>query len=159
MQWGFQWLSGGLAAGATLFLVGYSFHVLVPVVAPGIPPQFDNAVLFRPWGDWTSIYMALHPLGYGFVFAAVFLVLRRRTAVPPGTRGGLAYGVGVFLVGSLPVYLLTYAAFRVSLEVVLAWVAQSLAQYALAGAVLGRVIDWAAARVASGVYAVSRSPP
>jgi hypothetical protein len=135
-----RWVFAGLASAATLFLVGAGFSVAVPLVAPGIQSQYaDNPALFRPWSEWTSTYMMLHPIGYGFVFAAVFLCLRRWTAFPRGARGGLLYGTGVFVVGALPVYLLSYAAFRVSPEVMLCWVVQSLSQYALAGVVLGRV--------------------
>lgn len=147
MSWWKGWVAGGLAAGATLFLVGAAFHWLVPVVAPGVPPQFLNPALFRPWAGWTSAYMVLHPLAYGFVFAAVFVGLRRWSAFPAGAPGGLAYGAGVFVVGSLPVYLLTFAAFVVSPEVTASWVAQSAAQYVLAGLALGCVADGASVRL------------
>jgi hypothetical protein len=146
-------VSGGLAAGVTLFLVGAAFHWLVPVVAPGIPPQYLDAALFRPWAGWTSTYMAIHPFAYGFVFAAAFIGLRRLSAFPPGARGGLVYGAGVFAVGSLPVYLLAFASFAVSAEVISSWVAQSLAQYVLAGMALGCVADGASVRVSTGLRA------
>lgn len=149
MQWRTRWVSGSLAAGVTLFLVGAAFDSLVRVVAPAIRSQYDNGALFRPWAGWTSTYMALHPFGYGFVFAAVFLSLRWWSAFPPGTRGGLVYGAGVFVVGSLPVYLLNFASFAVSPEVILSWVVQSLAQYVLAGMVLGCVVDGASVRVST----------
>jgi hypothetical protein len=141
MRWWVQWLYGSLAAGTVLFAVGVLFKYTIPVVAPSIPPQFENLALFRPWPEWTSTYMILHPFGYGFVFAAVFLGLRRWSAFSPGVRGGLLYGVGVFVVGSLPVYLLAFAAFQVTPEVILSWIAQSLAQYILAGMTLGCVCD------------------
>ena len=83
-----RWLVRYLATGVTMLLVGAGFYLLVPAVAPGIPPQFANAALFRPWAGWTSVYMVLHPLGYGFVFATVFVILLRRSAVTPTTRGG-----------------------------------------------------------------------
>jgi hypothetical protein len=126
-------------AAAVLFAVGILFHFGIPVVAPSIPTQFANAALFRPWLGWTSIYMALHPLWFGVVFAAVYLGLRSRGALPLGWRGGLVYGLGVFLVGSLPVYVLAYAAFSVSPEVIGSWVAQSLCQYLAAGAAIGAI--------------------
>ena len=149
MRWWVQWVSGSLAAGATLFLVGYAFYKVVPVVAPVIPLQFSNAALYRPWPGWTRTYMAVHPFVYGAVFAAVFLGLRRWSAFAPGVRGGLVYGTGVFVVGSLPVYLLTLASFQVSPEVILSWILQSLAQYALAGMILGCVCDGASVRVSA----------
>jgi hypothetical protein len=118
-----------------LFLVGTLFHLLVPMIAPGIRPQFLNAALFRPWPGWTFTYMVINPFGYGF------------SAFPSGGRGGLVYGAGVFVVGSLPVYLLAFASFQVSPEVILSWVVQSLAQYVLAGMALGCVADGASVRV------------
>jgi hypothetical protein len=126
-------------AAAVLLAVGALFHFGLPMIAPGIPPQFGNAALFRPWAGWTSTYMLLHPLWFGAVFAAVYLGLRSRGGLPLGWRGGVVYGVGVFVVGSLPVYLLAYAAFQVSLQVIGSWVAQSLCQYLAAGAALGAV--------------------
>jgi len=148
MRWWSQWLFGSLAAGATLFLVGAAFYLLVPFIAPDIPPQFKaNPALYRPWPGWTHTYMVVHPFVYGVVFASVFLGLRQWSAFPSGVRGGLVYGTSVFVVGSLPVYLLAFASFQVSPEVILSWIAQSLAQYTLAGMALGCVCDGATVRV------------
>jgi hypothetical protein len=131
-----------LAAGLTLFLVGSLFHLLlVPWAAPGIPLQFRNAALFRPWGGWTSTYMLLHPFGFGIVFALVYLGLRAWCAFPAGWRWGLVYGAGVFMVGGLPVYLLAFAAFQVSWEVIGSWVIQSACQYLAAGVIASAVTN------------------
>jgi hypothetical protein len=43
----------------------YLFYQAVPAIVPAIPPQYENAALFRPWAGWTSIYMFFHPFGYG----------------------------------------------------------------------------------------------
>jgi len=67
MTWS-RWISCGLAAGIALFLVGTAFYILVPILAPGIPPQFLNDELFRPWTGWTSTYMLLHPFAFAFVY-------------------------------------------------------------------------------------------
>jgi hypothetical protein len=136
MPWG-RWLSCCLAAGVTMFFVGAAFHLLVPLLAPTVAPQYRDQAVFRPWSCWTPTYMALHPLGYGFVFASVYLVLRRGSAIPAAMRGGLLYGSGVFVVGSLPVYLLTYAALQISSAVIALWIVQSFAQYFVAGLVVG----------------------
>lgn len=128
-----------VVAGMTLFAIGAVFHLMVPLVASGIPPQFGNAALFRPWTGWTSTYMALHPFGFAVVFTAVYVLLRARGGVAGGWRGGLAYGFGVFLVGSLPVFLLAFASFQVSPDVIISWVLQSTCQYLAAGAAVGWV--------------------
>ena len=143
MRFWVQWILGSFASGVILFAVGAVFHFGVPVVAPGIPSQFANTALFRPWDGWTSTYMVLHPFIYGIVFAAVFLGFRRCFSFSPGVRAGLLYGASVFVVGSLPVYLLAFASFQVSSEVIFSWIAQSLAQYLLAGITLG----WLSGRV------------
>jgi hypothetical protein len=47
----------------------------------------------------------------------------------------------VFLVGSLPIFLITYASFTVSVEIVASWVLQNACQYLLAGAAVGVVAE------------------
>ena len=126
-------------AGATMFAVGAFFYLVIPLIAPAIPPQFANKCLFRPWAGWTRIYMAIHPFGFGLVFATVYVVLLGRGCTAPVWRDGFLYGFGVFLVGSLPVYLLVFASFAVSPGIIVSWVAQSLCQYTAAGAAVGLV--------------------
>ncbi|NQT92400.1 MAG: hypothetical protein HQ559_06540 [Lentisphaerae bacterium] len=152
MTWS-RLISCGLAAGVTLFLVGAVFHILVPILAPGIPPQFLNDEVFRPWTGWTSTYMILHPFAYGFVFAAAFVALRRWSSFPSGIRGGCIFGASVFVVGSLPIYLLEFASLQVSGEIIVSWAMQSLAQYVLAGSALGCVADGVTVRVRSRLAA------
>jgi hypothetical protein len=134
-----------VVAGLTLFLVGFLFYEMVPVAAPGVPAQFRNAALFRPWAGWTSTYMVFHPFGYGVVFALTYLGLRAWCAFPAGWRGGCAFGAGVFVAGSLPVFLIVYASFAVSFQVVALWTIQNACQYLLAGASVGIVADLRAA--------------
>ena len=126
-----------LTAAVTLLVFGTIFHLGLPVVLPGIPPQFSNSGLYRPWAGWTSTYMLIHPLWFGVVFGGLYSILRSRDALAPGWRDGLAYGFGVFFVGSLPVFLLAFAAVQISPEVMAVWVAQSLCQYAAAGVAIG----------------------
>lgn len=131
---------GWLTAAGVLFSVGAAFHFGVKLLAPGIDAQFQNNPVFRPWDGWTSTYMTLHPFGFAVAFTAAYLFLSTRCEAVRGWRGGLGYGVGVFAVGSLPVYLLANAAVRVPSEVTVCWVAQSGCQYLAAGAALGWVM-------------------
>ena len=144
-----QWSSCSIAAGITMFLVGVVFHFLVPFIAPGIEPQYEHSELFRRWPGWTSTYMAIHPFIYAPVFAAIFLKLRHETSFPSGIRGGLIYGTSIFLVGSLPVFLLVFASFQVSVEIIVAWITQNLCQYLAAGFAIGAVTDVATARLST----------
>jgi hypothetical protein len=85
--------------------------------------------------------MFLHPFGYGVVFALAYCGLRRWYAFPSGWRGGCAFGAGVFLVGSLPIFLIAYASFTMSAEIIASWVLQNACQYLLAGASVAVVAD------------------
>lgn len=128
-----------VVAGVSLFVVGALFHFAIPMVAPTIPAQFANPELFRPWGGWTSTYMLLHPFGYGAIFALIYLALLGRGGLVPGWRDGLLYGAAVFVVGSLPVFLLAFASFQVSTDIIVSWMAQSVCQYLAAGVAVGLV--------------------
>jgi hypothetical protein len=136
-----QWCSCSIAVGITMFLVGVVFHFLIGSLAPDIERQYKNSALFRSWQGWTSNYMLIHPFLYAPVFAAVFLKLRMATSFPSGIKGGLIYGAGVFCVGSLPVFLLTFASFQMSVEIMLSWIVQNLCQYLAAGVAIGAVAD------------------
>ncbi len=130
-----------LVSAAVLFGVGAVFHFGMPFIVPGIPLQFENTTLFRPWQGWTSTYMTIHPLWFGALFAMGYLALRSRQALRPGWRGGLEFGFGLFLIGSFPVFLLAFASFQLSTSVIATWIAQSFCQYIAAGAAVGVVAD------------------
>ena len=136
MRW-FRCICCMVVAAVVLFVVGVVFHLVIPVLIPAIPPQFENQALFRPWQGWTSSYMLIHPLWFGGVFGAGYLALKSRKAFPPGCRGGLVYGFGVFIIGSFPVFSLVFASFQVSPEVILTWISQSCCQYVAAGMTIG----------------------
>jgi hypothetical protein len=138
MEWR-VFLGAGLLAGVVLFSVGGLFHFLVPLIAPSLGQEYRNEELFRPWAGGTAVYMAVHPFLYGLIFAAIFLAVRARVGAENlgGVTDGLAYGVVVFVGGSLPVFALNYASFRVSLGVIVSWAIQSLCQYAAAGSMVG----------------------
>lgn len=122
-------------AAVTWFAVGGVFHLAVPRLFPVIPSQFENSALYRPWAGWTSTYMALHPLWYAPLFALTFLWLRRR-GLFSGLDGGFAFGLAMFWLGGLPGYLLSYASFQMSFQVLMCWLFQSLCQHVITGVVL-----------------------
>lgn len=132
-----QWMSCSIAAGVAMFLVGVMCHFSIPFIAPGIQSQYEHSGLFRPWSGGTSTYMTLHPFLYAPVFTAIFLKLHGSKCFPSGMRGGLIYGTGVFCVGSLPVFVLAFASFQVSCEIIGSWIMQNLCQYLTAGVVIG----------------------
>ena len=107
-----------LAAGAAALAVRVTF-------SSKNLPEFHEAELV----DWAGA--VVHSFGFGVVFAAVYEVLRARGALPLGAPGGLAYGAGLFLVGTLPL-MPTKEAVGDPMELL-----PPIAQYLLAGAAVG----------------------
>jgi hypothetical protein len=146
-------LGGGVVAGLILLTVGLAFNEIEARI-PTIGAEYHDSPVFRPWPGWSRTYMILHPVWFGFVFALVFALLGRGRNVGTWQREalrGALYGVAVFAVGSLPVFVLIYASFRVSATLVgVSWALRNLTQYTLAGLCLG-LLTWATAssRVAS----------
>jgi hypothetical protein len=147
------WFSSSIAVGITMFLVGGMFHILIRFLAPDILQQYKNPALFRDWDGWTSTYMLIHPFIYAPVFTSIFLGLRRADNFPSGIRGGLINGAGVFCVGSLPVFLMAFASFQVSAEIILTWIFQNLCQYLAAGIAIGAVTDGVTVRLGTQLSA------
>ena len=133
-------LALSLGIGLVMFVTGGIFHLVTPLIFPSLEPEYTNTALFRPWDGWTRYYMIAHPFAFGLIFTFVYIWLDRSQVSAPlfrGAIGGLTYGFLVFLVGSLPVFLLAFASFQVSAKVVVAWIVQNFVQYLAAGAVLG----------------------
>jgi hypothetical protein len=132
----------GVVAALSMLAVGWVFNKIEAAI-PSIPAEYKNGPGFRTWPGWTEGYMLAHPIWFGFVFAAGFALVARGRAlgsyVSAGSRGA-AYGGLVFLVGSLPVFVLVYASFRVSpVLIVISWAARNLAQYVIGGVLVGLV--------------------
>lgn len=143
-------LRDSLAAGVILFSIGALFHLTVPLLVPALTTAYtDHPEIFRTWPGWTRAYMICHPFFYGFVFASGFHVLHaiKRETIPLGARNGAIYGLLVFAIGSLPVFLLNYGALRVPGIVITAWIIQSLLQYTAVGALLGCATDGVVVRI------------
>ena len=126
----------GFASGVTMFLVGL-FHLTIPIFAPSLQAEYGgHPELFRSWSGWTRIYMAVHPVVYGFLFSFAFALFNERRFIR-GPGGGPLFGVLVFLVGSMPVFLITHASVRLPALITVGWTVQNLTQYVTAGLVLG----------------------
>lgn len=138
------WLGCSLLAGLLQFLVGLLLHVLVPQVLPDVVAQYGRDPVFRPWRGLTPLWMAVHPWVYGLLFAGGWLCLQQCAACARGARGGLCYGMGVFVIGSGPVWLLTFTATQIPADIMLLWVLQNLLQYVVAGTGVGCLSQQAA---------------
>lgn len=133
-----------MAAAVSMLAVGWVFDRL-EVAIPSIPAEYKGPG-FRTWPGWTEGYMFAHPVCFGFLFAAGFAAANR--LLPAGgwraaVGRGAGYGVFLFVLGSLPVFALMYASFRVSPELMaVSWAGRNVAQYVLAGACVGLVAHW-----------------
>ncbi len=143
---GFGILALGVVAGLVMLGIGYLFHWLLPFYLPAVVEEYRNGAVFRPWAGWTHYYMFWHPMAFGILFAVIFHNLHRAhcfTGRLAGPRGGGLYGLLVFAIGSLPVFLLNYASFQVSAQLILwTWILPNLAAYLVAGSLLGFLYEW-----------------
>lgn len=130
------WLAPGLSAAAAMLAVGNLFNQIESAL-PGIPAEYASNPAFREWPGWTESYMLAHPVWFGFLFAAGFLVWMRGEAALTWRAAyltGASYGATLFVVGSLPIFALMYASFSVSAELVsVSWAGRNLSQYVVAG--------------------------
>jgi hypothetical protein len=140
-------LLSGIVAALAMLAVGGVFN-LVEAAIPSIPAEYQTGPAFRTWPGWTERYMLAHPIWFGFVFALGFAMFAGNCSSGSRAAGsyssaairGAAYGLLVFVIGSLPVFALVYASFRVSPELVaVSWAARNLAQYVIAGTLVGLV--------------------
>lgn len=141
-------------AALILFSVGAVFHVTIGALLPELQRHFENDALYRPWDGWTSTYMIIHPFAYGPVFALVHAFYSEENG---GWRAGLKFGLVVFVVGALPVWLLSFASFQISLEMALAFLLQSLCQYAAAGTAIGAIAETGANSVLAPIVGEKNS--
>jgi hypothetical protein len=136
----------GIVSGLVMLGIGYLFHWALPSYLPAVVEEYRNEAEFRPWGGWTHYYMFWHPIVFGVPFAVVFHWLHCAQCFTDrltGWRGGAIYGFLVFVIGSLPVILLIFASFQVSVPLVLwTWAIPNLIQYTAAGTLLGFLHDW-----------------
>jgi hypothetical protein len=133
-------LGTGATAALAMLAVGGVFELMDDVT--GISAEYKNNPAFRKaW--WINVYFWIHPVWFGFVFAAGFGVTHGRPIGDWGSAGrwGAAYGGFLFVVGSLPIFALIYTSFNVSLElVIVSWAARNLVQYLVAGFCIGLVM-------------------
>jgi len=128
-----------ISVGLSMLTVGALCHILLPRLVPGLAEDYANESIFRPWGGITRAYMIAHPILFSVAFVMVHRWQAMNTEGITGWSGGMIYGAGVFLVGSLPVFVIAYASMRIPGAVFLAWIGQNAVQYVVAGALLGRL--------------------
>jgi hypothetical protein len=123
-------LTAGLTAGTVMFAVGAAFQLMISrfVALPYDQPPF------RRLCGWPFFYMIVDPFWLGFAFAWLFTYVEPRTqSVGTGAR----FGALLFLVGALPIYLVTSASIAMPWRVIVCWIIQGFTQYVPAVAALG----------------------
>lgn len=124
------------AAATTMLLVGALWEATECYVVGDYVS--DNPAFRKRW--WVVPYLYCHPILYGFAFTAAFIFVARYFTETVSTGFGLAFGLALFLVGSLPIFVLLSAAVDIPFAVVPLWILRNLSQYVAAGAVLGSIV-------------------
>lgn len=141
--WG-RWLSGTMVSAMSFWQMGRLLTWLLPPAG-----RWPEVIPLRPVEATSWLVRVVPPLTAAALFAGTYLVLRSRTNFPPRVRGGLLFGLGIFLAGLLPAALWTFAAVPVPTESIAWWLARAFVQCAVAGMLLGCVVDGARLQVTS----------
>ena len=142
--WWARWFAGTMVSAMSFWQMGRLLSALLPAAG-----RWPEVLPLRPVETTSWIIRVVPPLAAAALFAGTYLVLRSRTNFPPRLRGGLAFGLGVFCAGLFPAALWTFATVPVPIELIAWWLARAFIQCAVAGMLLGCVVDGARLRVTS----------
>jgi len=123
----------GLAAGLLMLLVSLLLTPILYLVFPGLPAEYQTPGLFRPWSDPLMSLIFVHPILLGLILAWVW------DQVKSAVGNGLKFGVGVWLIASVPGMFISYSSFYLSLAMITSWTLLALVQLIFAGMVYARL--------------------
>ncbi|OGC23365.1 hypothetical protein A2291_06870 [candidate division WOR-1 bacterium RIFOXYB2_FULL_42_35] len=128
----------GLVAGIAMLVVGMIISKLFNLAVPTLMAEYQNPALFRTRLDPQMLLFFAWPFVLGLALA---LVWNKVKGVIPGrllTRA-TQFGLGYWIVASIPGMLITYASFPVSPLMVTSWTVGGFFQAIAAGAVLAKI--------------------
>ena len=95
-------------------------------------------------------------IGFGFIrailFVAIYLMLGSNIQMKPAKRG-LAFGILIFLVATVSYSLSMFLLLSLPSGIIVIWALENLAIYAIAGALIGRILSKSAEEVSMEVEA------
>lgn len=128
----------GLAAGFGMLGASFGFNFLTNFLFPDLASEYLNPALFRPWSDPLMQLFFAYPFILGLSLAFVWNKIN--STIPGRTvfSKGLSFGLGVFLVSTIPGMFVTYTSFQVSPAMVLSWTVSGLLTSVIAGWILAK---------------------
>jgi len=130
----------GIVAGIAMLIIGMGLSYLFNAILPQLSAEYENtsAALFRAWEDPLMSLYFIYPILTGLVLAWAW------NRIKDHLKGDLAkkavnFGLGYFLVATIPGMLVTYASFQISLLMVLSWTISSLVNAVVASLILAKL--------------------
>jgi hypothetical protein len=125
----------GLLAGISMLVISF---VVNAITSPLLQQEYMSG-LFRPWTDPLMMLMFLHPFILGFALAWVWNIVKSAVPGHDVFRRGALFGLGYWIVASIPGMFISYTSFIISPAMVLSWTVSALLQAMVAGIILARM--------------------
>ncbi|MBU0671961.1 MAG: hypothetical protein KJ732_02910 [Candidatus Margulisbacteria bacterium] len=128
----------GLVAGVVLLIVGMGWSFLLNAIFPGLAAEYQNTALFRPWEDPLMSVFFAYPFVLGLALAWVWDKVKGLVSGGIVSRA-TSFGLGYWVVASIPGMVITYSSFPVSLLMVITWSISGLVQAIVAGLIFAKL--------------------
>jgi hypothetical protein len=136
-----------LAAAVVFTFVAYIIHMLGAFATMS---YYLDSTYFTVWSKIMmptagppSTEFTFYSLLFGFIAAVLFVAVYGRVkplfSGKPLAKAGMLYGIGVFLVGTLPGSLMLLLLINVPAALVISWALESLVAYLIGGAIVAKI--------------------
>lgn len=129
----------GLAAGFGMLIVSFGFGFLINGSYTTLNLEYQNPNLFRPWSDPLMQLFYLGPFILGLGLAFIWNKIKASISGKSVWIKGLKFGLGYFLVGTIPGMFISYSSFPISLLMIMSWTVSGLLEAITAGIILARI--------------------
>ena len=105
---------------------------------PSIMDEYKNQAIYRSWADPKMSLYYLYPFVFGIV--AAWAWSKVKTAIPgQGLVRGAKFGIGYWILASIPGMFITYSSFQVSLVITFDWLIGGLINGLVAGWIFSKM--------------------
>jgi hypothetical protein len=129
----------GLLAGAAMLVLSVGISFLFNTVFPGLKAEYVNPALFRPWSDPLMSLYFVYPFVLGLILAWFWSRIKSTIKEKSAMKRGFRFGIGYWIIASVPGMFITYSSFPVSLLMVLSWSAAGFLEVWCAGAIFAKM--------------------
>ena len=123
----------GIWAGLAMLIAGLAISRLFGMFFPSINAEYVNPAIFRPWSDPLMSLYFLYPFILGLILAFFWEMIKVSVKGINAWQKGINFGLGYFVLATIPGMFITYSSFKVSLVLVISWAVVGLIDAIIAG--------------------------